>query len=167
MTSLFPHPDHAEIQPYGHTILTLHVLARGFLSGSFISLFFTGGSVLLNRSPGLPLSTRILSNSARGTLWGTGLIGLALIGRMWDREDIEWKDRSWRLLGNEGEMKTDWWQIGGATLGAAVALGAGKRVNGAKMLKGWEKGLGGAGLGSFGGMIGYHTSKNIGSKVKQ
>ena len=32
-------------------------------------------------------------------VWGMGLLALGLVGRMWGREEVEWKDRSWRLLG--------------------------------------------------------------------
>jgi hypothetical protein len=48
-------------------------------------------------------------------------------GRMRGREDIEWKDRSWRILENNGELKTDWVTLGGAGAGAMGGLVAARR----------------------------------------
>lgn len=47
-----------------------------------------------------------------------GLGALAVTGRMYGREEIEWQDRAWRLLENQGQNKQD---IGGAV---AIVLGA-------------------------------------------
>jgi hypothetical protein len=38
------------------------------------------------------------------------------------RKEIEWKDRSWRILENNGEVKTDWVVLGAASGGAIAAL---------------------------------------------
>jgi hypothetical protein len=48
-------------------------------------------------------------------------------GRMRGREDVEWKDRSWRILENNGEVKTDWVTLGGAGAGAVAGLVAARR----------------------------------------
>lgn len=67
-------------------------------------------------------------------------------GRMKGREEIEWQDRAWRLLENRGQLETDDWTY--ASMGAGAALGA---MRGG----GWRGVVGGAGLGSVGGMVLY------------
>ena len=47
-------------------------------------------------------------------------MAVALPGRMWGREDIEWRDRSWRLLENKGQKEVDAWGVLGAGVGAVV-----------------------------------------------
>jgi hypothetical protein len=37
-----------------------------------------------------------------------GIVSVGLVGRMWGREDIEWKDRSWRLMENKGQLETEY-----------------------------------------------------------
>lgn len=36
---------------------------------------------------------------------GVGLGIAATMGRMWGREEIEWQERSWRLLANKGQVE--------------------------------------------------------------
>jgi hypothetical protein len=43
------------------------------------------------------------------------------------RTEIEWQDRSWRLLENKGEVDTDWWASGGAAAGAVAGILATRR----------------------------------------
>ena len=69
--------------------------------------------------------------------------------RMWGREDIEWKDRSWRLLENRGQVECDDWTYGGMLAGAATA------VMGGGAAQGWRGVAGRVGLGSIIGMGGY------------
>ena len=65
---------------------------------------------------------------------------------MWGREEIEWKDRSWRLLENSGQVECDDWTYAGM-LGAGVwALREGG---------GWTSAIGRVGTGSVVGMMGY------------
>ena len=75
---------------------------------------------------------------------------------MWGREDIEWKDRSWRILVNKGQNQEDDWSLGGIVLGAVgmglVARGRGGFAMGIPM---WRAILGGAATGSVLGTVGH------------
>ncbi|KAF1963172.1 hypothetical protein CC80DRAFT_521992 [Byssothecium circinans] len=161
MTSLFPHPPYAEDQPYARTILYLHTFRAGAMTGSFIPIFTAPIAVYLssrnaaprNPNPRTPLSVQLLQrhlvHSSRGLVAG-GIFGLvATAGRMYGREEIEWKDRSWRLLQNRGQEVTDLVAFGGAGLGAVVGgMVARSRVGG---IGGVRAVLGGTGVGmSFG-----------------
>lgn len=53
---------------------------------------------------------------------GLGLTAVMVPLRMNGKEDIEWKDRSWRLLENKGQVSMDDWTYGGMVLGAASTL---------------------------------------------
>ena len=118
MTTLFlPHTPYAEDQPYAKTLLTFHVLRAGATAGALTSLLTaTLSTVYFGPRTLAGLYPRVLLHSARGTTIGTVLAGLALGGRMYGREDIEWKDRSWRLLENKGQVEVDNWIL----LGAAI-----------------------------------------------
>lgn len=155
MSRFYPHTPYAEEQPLAHFILTFHVLARAVTTGSFIGMTLVPvrSAIAKMRSsplPVTPLTQRLLLASGRSTAVTMGLLSLALVGRMWGREEIEWKDRSWRLLENQGQMETDDWTIGGMLAGGAVAA-ARKDV---RML-GWRGVLGTVGGGSVVGLLGY------------
>jgi hypothetical protein len=158
MTSLFPHAGYTEDQRYPKTILTFHVLRAGATAGAIISIPIAAGLTIYRGQRTLPAFLRqsILS-SARGTVYGIALSGLALGGRMWNREQIEWQDRSWRLLENKGQVEIDHFILGGAAGAAMIAAGA---VKGGRLPPGLEKRigttlLGASGLGTVGGTIGY------------
>ena len=73
---------------------------------------------------------------------------VALPLRMNGRSEIEWQDRSWRLLENQGQMEVDDWSLAGTAVGglaAAVQQGGG----------GWKAVMGKTGLGSIAGVVGY------------
>lgn len=72
---------------------------------------------------------------------------------MWGREDIEWQDRSWRLMSNSSQLKVDDWTYSGI-LTAVVAAGAIRRLSGV----GPRGVIGVAGLGSVVGTVGYFGS---------
>lgn len=86
---------------------------------------------------------------------------------MWGREDIEWKDRSWRLLENKGQLECDDWTYAGMAVGvvaasAAVMVGSRGRKGVVPLVALGGGGravevLGTASLGSFAGMLGYMT----------
>ena len=67
---------------------------------------------------------------------------------MWGREEIEWKDRSWRLLESKGQVETDDWSYGGMLLGLAATAFLKRPV-------GWVAVIGSVGTGSAVGVVGY------------
>ncbi len=69
---------------------------------------------------------------------------------MWGKEEIEWKDRAWRLLENRGQVEVDTWGAAGMTVGGA-ALAATRGVRG----KGWKMASGSLGMGGTAGLLGY------------
>ena len=68
--------------------------------------------------------------------------------QMRGKEEIEWRDRSWRLLENQGQMECDDWTYPAM---AAGGLAAATR----KHVLGWKGVVGGVGAGSVIGMVGY------------
>lgn len=88
----------------------------------------------------------MLRSAGRGGLVGTGLLTVGLVQRMYGKEEIEWSDRSWRILGNKGQVETDDFSLVGAAVGAGlVGLKRGSLV----------QVVGGAGLGSLMGVGAY------------
>jgi hypothetical protein len=108
-----------------------------------------------------PLTTRLLRSTGTGTAIGFGLLTIGLGARMWGRDTIEWQDRAWRLLENQGQVETDDWTfagMGAGLVGASALALSQLRAQGpaAEVARiGWRGVIGGAGLGSVLGMIGY------------
>ncbi|KAL1792681.1 hypothetical protein ACET3X_009188 [Alternaria dauci] len=155
MTSLFPHPQYAEDQPYARSILYLHVMRASAMSFSFFSLFQFPISIVTARSRKTPVDynmilSRTLKTTGRGLVLGTAAGALMTWGRMQGREEIEWKDRSWRILENDGEVKTDWVTLGAAGGGAVGAMLAAR--GGSLPLSMGHAMLGGAGVGMASGV---------------
>ena len=168
MSRLFPHPAYAEDQPLFHTILGTHVLHRGFQTGAVIGLLAGAVRPLLPRKQPAttatikagttsvlkPLMLRPLLErfTGLGAVAGTGLLAVGLGARMYGREEIEWRDRSWRLMENRGQLLVDDLSVAGMVLGstASVAL---MRRNGEKLA--WRRVVGGAGFGSVAGLVVY------------
>ncbi|PSR78438.1 hypothetical protein BD289DRAFT_376705 [Coniella lustricola] len=159
MSRFFPLAEYAEDQPLGHTILTVHVLARGATTGAVIGTASYGVRNIYRRFR--PAAPHLLQSAGRGTIAGTAFLAVALAARMHGRDEIEWRDRSWRLLVNRGQVECDDWTVGGVVLGlAGLGLGVvrgdgkagvgvvGRRVQMVQM-------VGAAGLGSVLGTIGY------------
>lgn len=139
-----------------HTILTSHVLYRGFQTGAVVghslklarSLFTKSGKL-----SGEPILASTLRSAGIGAVAGTALMIPGLYMRMQGRDEIEWKDRSWRLLEHEGQKAVDDCSIVGTAVGA---------VAGARQLVSHEaarvkalKIIGGAGVGSIAGVVVY------------
>ncbi|KAH6618552.1 hypothetical protein C7974DRAFT_400352 [Boeremia exigua] len=155
MTSLFPHPQYAEDQPNAHAILYLHVIRASAMAFSFLSVPYTGASLLVSRLRAQPPSSSILArtllNSGRGAVVGV-VAGVAMTwAQMRGRGEVEWQDRSWRLLGNKGEVQTDWETIGATGVGALGGVVAARR--GVVPLSVTRAALGGAGLGLGSGVL--------------
>ena len=150
MSRYFPHSDYAEDQPYARTILTAHVLDRGFQTGAIFGLL-TGSIRSLIRKQAL--AKTVLLPTGYGAIIGTASMVPALAVRMYGREDIEWKDRSWRLLENEGQMEVDDWSSVGFVAGvvATARREAGRQVRAGR----WVRLAGGAALGECVGIMGY------------
>ncbi|KAK6849925.1 hypothetical protein PG995_013758 [Apiospora arundinis] len=136
MSRYFPHTAYAEDQPLSHTILTTHVLTRAVTTGAVLGTAMYGVRQvllpLLSRSAGTapkptpaataaaatvitkaPFQQRFFRATGVTTLWTLGIVSIGLAGRMWGREEIEWQDRSWRLLEHKGQLETDDWTYGG------------------------------------------------------
>jgi hypothetical protein len=155
MSRFFPHPGYAEDQPFSHTVLATHVLSRGFQAGAGFGSLLSIPIYLLRKPasptvPRLPFTPLLLRSAGNWSLVGSGLLSLALMGRMWGKEPIEWADRSWRLLENKGQVECDDWGYSGAVLGAAATY-----FSGSIQRLGWRGFLGGTGLGSLAGVSGY------------
>lgn len=65
---------------------------------------------------------------------------------MYGREEIEWKDRSWRLLGNRGQDECDVFMGSGMVLGLLASVRKGTE---------WRVRVGSVGVGSAVGVLGY------------
>jgi len=159
MSRLFPHTAYAEDQPLSHLILTTHVLTRGLTAGTMLgTLVATARHSIPALRPraasaaalARPLPAKVLLGASAGSVAGVGLLAVALAARMRGREDVEWRDRAWRLLENEGQLETDDWTYAGMGLAAGTALATGK-----VRAMGWRALVGAMGLGSVGGMVGY------------
>lgn len=168
MSRFYPHAAYAEVQPFSKTILTVHVLSRGFQTGALIGLFAGSARYAFSstyRTLPSPLSTKLLRSAGFGGAVGFAVLSVGLAARMYGKESIEWSDRSWRLLENEGQVQVDDWSLGGAIAGVAGTAVAGMR--------GWRPIVGGAGVGSLAGVTGYmiwkygvQGSSEGGDKVK-
>ena len=156
MSRFFPHSEYAEDQPLARTLLTTHVMYRGFQSGATIGIAIGAVQSVFQLRKGLTRQA-VLGSGLRsigiGAVIGTGLMVPGLVMRMWGREEIEWKDRSWRLLENEGQKEVDDWSLLG-TVAGAVAVARRTIVRETARSK-FLRLSGGAGVGSMVGVMGY------------
>jgi len=152
MSSLWPHPPYAEDQPHTTAILTTHVLLRGFQLGTAVGPLSALLSWRVLRHGTTPFFPIMLYKTGTSALVGTGVLALALVGRMWGKEDIEWKDRAWRLLENKGQVEVDTWSVVGMVGGGAAAVRAGRWY---APMRRFRLVVGSAGLGGTVGVLGY------------
>lgn len=152
MSRFFPTTPYPEDQPLAHTILTTHCLARGATTGAILSLTLHPIRNLLHRSQPARFSPArpLLRTAGTATAAGTAVLALGVVLRMRGCADIEWKDRSWRLQRNAGQVRCDDWSYGGAVAGLGVVGLRGGLKGG-----GWRASVGAAGVGSVVGMVGY------------
>jgi hypothetical protein len=156
MDSLFQKEQYAEDQKNAHAILYLHVMRASAMSFSFVSLLGAPISLLVSRNRQQSASqkaliTRSIVYSSRGLVLGTAAGALMTWGRMRGREEIEWQDRSQRILDNKGEVQTDWETLGAASVGAVAGIVAARR--GAIPVSVGQAALGGAGIGISSGVL--------------
>jgi hypothetical protein len=153
MSRLFPHSAYAEDQSLSRTILTVHVLSRGLQVGTIAgAIVGTGLHAIRNptQRAAKPFIQTLLRSSGTGAIIGTACMAVNLPLMMRSKEEIEWQDRTWRLLENKGQLEVDDWSLAGATL----ALGSAVSVPGLRRL-GWRAGVGSTALGSIVGVGGY------------
>ncbi|KAI0806161.1 hypothetical protein BC629DRAFT_1147399 [Irpex lacteus] len=174
MSQFFPHAQYAEDQPYSRTILTGHVLSRGFIIGAGAGVGFGGLAHLVSRFAARkfladyplnrPTSLKLLHSAGYGSFLGVLALTFGLTYLMRGKDDIEWKDRSWRLLENKGQVGMDNWILGGSLAGAGLVASppVAKRYGGIAGL-GWRGVVGGAAVGSLAGLAGFVGTK-LGSK---
>lgn len=163
MSRFWPHPAYAEEQPLAKTILYTHTLTRGLTTGTILGPIIASPiyalrqlNILSPKALSLPLSytTLLLRSSTNGAIIGTLILIPLTMARMWGREDIEWKDRAWRLLENKGQKECDDWTYAGSIAGA-IAASTRRGQFGVKDARPWRATIGGAGIGSVLGMVGY------------
>ncbi|CUS13837.1 unnamed protein product [Tuber aestivum] len=160
MDRFVPHPDYAEDQPYSRTILTTHVLHRGANVGAaFGALYGAARYGLSAHARKLPLATSMVQASGVGVVLATGVAALALSGRMYGRQGIEWQDRSWRLLENRPQNGIDEWSASGALVGGVLG--------GVKEGLRWKGITGSAGIGSVVGIAGWAVYNKMGGRGEQ
>ncbi|MCJ1356567.1 MAG: hypothetical protein MMC33_006562 [Icmadophila ericetorum] len=167
MSRFFSRAPYAEDQPYAHTILWTHTLYRGFQTGATIGIltgatraaFFSrpvASAIAVSFWP--HFSTTVLRHAGIGSLVGTALMVIAVPLRMRGREEIEWQDRSWRLLENKHQVEVDDFSLLGMAGGAAAAALArpmGSLLSGTLGSLRWQRVVGGAGVGSMVGVGAY------------
>lgn len=151
MNRIIDHPAYAEDQPHSYLILTTHVLHRAITTGSIFGMLYGGGRFAFSSSTraATTLPAMLLRSSSTGVLVCSGVTALALAGRMYGREEIEWNDRSWRLLESRGQNRTDEWSAAGMVGGAVGGAAVGRKVGVAAC----RAAMGGAGAGSVLGVV--------------
>ncbi|QDS72746.1 hypothetical protein FKW77_004005 [Venturia effusa] len=153
MAHRIPHPPNAEDQAYAKCYLTFHVLRSTLPLGAALSIPTSIASTFYYGPRTIPTFTsRLFLHSSRGSTTGLALGFIMLEGRMWGREEIEWKDRTWRLLENKGQIEVDSWIVACGLVGSVASVFAARRgkipVDGRRLVSG-------AGLGSVAGTGGY------------
>jgi len=160
MDRFLPHPDYAEDQPYSRTILTTHVLHRGANLGAALGALYGGARFGLSaHARKSPLAASVIRGAGVGVATATCLVAVALSWRMYGKQEIEWQDRSWRLLENKPQNKIDEWSTSGALVGGVLG--------GVKKGLGWRGVTGGAGIGSVVGIVCWVAYSKLGGKEEQ
>ena len=160
MSRFWPQAAYAEDQPYYKAILQTHVMYRGFQVGAITGTAAgLAHSAILWRNSATPVVMRatMLSYIGIGAILSTVLCAVATPVLMRSREEIEWRDRSWRLLQNKGQVAVDDWSLAGSIVGAAAVAA---RKEAGKQL-GWKRFMGGVGLGNMAGIVGYMAWRGL------
>ncbi|PQE20682.1 hypothetical protein CJF30_00001997 [Rutstroemia sp. NJR-2017a BBW] len=153
MSRFWPHTAYEEDQPYGKSILWAHILTRVPPTAAVLGATTAVGGLTLRKlkilaPKALPSSftTTLLRSIGVSTVYTTGVVAIATALKMHGREEIEWQERSWRLLENKGQVECDDFMYGGMALG--LLGGVGKKLP-------WQVRLGGLGAGSLMGVMTY------------
>jgi len=80
-----------------------------------------------------------------GSVVGLSAMAIMLPLMMHGKEEIEWQDRSYRLLHNKGQVAVDAWSLTGMT----TAFGLGILRDGGVLKQGWRVVAGRLGAGSL------------------
>lgn len=150
---------YAEDQPHSRTILHTHVLHRALTTAPLLSLPLNLSlrAYARKRFPGapvanLPFLTSLTRTTGIVSVFVMGALEIALLARMKGKEEVEWQDRSWRLLGNRGQQEMDLWGYAGG-VGGGVGWVVLRKVRPVGW-GGWKAGVGSVGLGNFVGCLG-------------
>ena len=136
------------------------MLARALTTGAVIGCGVFAGQrylpFLRRPSASASASARLafLRTAGKSAAWTLGLSAAGLAARMHGRDDIEWRDRAWRLLESPGQLETDDWTCAGAVAGLLGAAAGAARAGRPRPSLGVAA-LGAAGAGSFVGTVGY------------
>ncbi|PQE06650.1 hypothetical protein CJF31_00009783 [Rutstroemia sp. NJR-2017a BVV2] len=68
-------------------------------------------------------TTTLLRSIGVSTVYTAGVAAIATALRMHGRKEIEWQERSWRLLENKGQVECDDFMYGGMALGLLGGVG--------------------------------------------
>ncbi|KAH8805977.1 hypothetical protein F5884DRAFT_467325 [Xylogone sp. PMI_703] len=175
MSRYWPHPGYAEEQPLAHTILTTHVMTRAFQLGSAIGLVLGGTTYTLRRfsllrAPPTPrsLPVTLLRGMGFSSVATMGFLAVGLPIMMRGKEEIEWKDRAWRLCENEPQMRMDGSTYVGMGAGAvaAAAMGMGERGRALVAATGWRGRVGVVGIGALIGTVDGMARKGVSGGTK-
>lgn len=128
---MFPIAEFAEDQQFPRIILYTHVVHRMVNLSAGIAVIGTGARLAYRklRPPTDPMKYAILQQaftkslvtaSYRSMLIAPTIGAVATTLLMRNKNLIEWQDRSWRLLANNGQNLTDKWSLGGMVIGGAL-----------------------------------------------
>lgn len=131
ISMMFPIAEFAEDQQFPRIILYTHVAHRMANLSAGIAVISTGAHLAYRkiRPPTDPMKYAILqqsftkslvSASYKSMLIGPTIGAIATTLLMRNKTLIEWQDRSWRLLANNGQNLTDKWSLGGMVIGGAL-----------------------------------------------
>lgn len=163
MDLFFTPAAYAEDQANSKLILGVHVIHRGFNQGSFLGIGTSLATTTIRkmRKPGYHFCSlsNLIRFASRGGLFGVGLGTIMLGGKMYNKDLIEWQDRSWRILDHFTQNQTDHWILTGATIGMVIQ-GLYRSRNPRAL-------VGGAAMGSSAGIVVMLAYRAInGEKVK-
>lgn len=131
ISMIFPIVEFAEDQQFPRLILYTHVMHRMANLSAGIAVISTVSHLAYRklRPPSDPTKyailrqsiTRSLVNASyKSMIIGPTLGAIATMAVMRNKELIEWQDRSWRLLANNGQNLADKWSLGGLVIGGAL-----------------------------------------------